>query len=284
MGRRLLCAVTALVALTLTSCGESADDLVVQGSPPPSPYDGPLDLLPVDAPDEDEDDAFVPVEGLGSAGRALECDWEVMSGGRAETWGDAGGDTPEEGLEFYFEMDQPSLPQTGYRIEREAQGRVLFSYDVKGRTKIAVVVAKDQPDRPGWGPETTAHCDVAELPESITDDRGEEIWRDRAGRRVPTAFVSSSKGAEHCDWQKAHFLGLDSGKKRSLYARDPEKVLPEEMLTSPYDGDADMPPDAKDTGYHLDDWRLWRTPDNSAVYVRTSDGVERWPAVEGGCA
>ncbi|MBC9715075.1 hypothetical protein H9Y04_21215 [Streptomyces sp. TRM66268-LWL] len=278
MGRRLLCAAVTLLTLALASCGAGTDDLVVEGSPPPSPYDGPLNLLPDDVTDEDEDDAFTPVEALGSAGRALECDWEVRSGGRAETWGDAGGDTPEEGLALYFEMDQPGLPQTGYRVERKAQGRVLYSYDVEGRTKIAVVVAKDQPKRPGWGPETTAHCDVAELPESFTDGRGEEIWQDRDGRRVPLAFISSSKGAEHCDWQRAHFLQLDSGQKRSLYIRDPHRVLPGSMLTSPYDGDTVLPADAKDSGYRLDDWQLWRTADPSAVYVRTSEGVERWPA------
>ncbi|MER6458536.1 hypothetical protein ABT270_38945 [Streptomyces sp900105245] len=56
-------------------------------------------------------------------------------------------------------------PDHGYRAERREADRALYSVDVKGRTKVAVVVAKDQKDRPGWGPpETNAACDPAELP------------------------------------------------------------------------------------------------------------------------
>lgn len=60
-------------------------------------------------------------------------------------------------------------------MERKEKDRVLFSYDVKGRAKVAVVVAKDQPHRPGWDPETNASCDPSELPASFTDSTY-EIW------------------------------------------------------------------------------------------------------------
>ncbi|WP_199547163.1 hypothetical protein [Streptomyces sp. N35] len=285
MGRRLLCATTVFLVLALTSCGESPDDLTVEGSPPESPYDGPLDLPVKEVPDEDADDAYTPVESLGSAGRALECDWEVMSGGRGDRWSKSdGGSTPEDGLRLYFEIYQPGLPTSGYRIEHKEKGRVLFSYDVQGRTKVAVIVAKDQPRRPGWGPDTSAHCDVAELPENFTDDLADDIWHDLDGRRVPTAIITSSEGSGHCDWQRAHFLEMGSGVKRVLYARDPHTILPDTMLTSPYEKDVELPADAKDSGYRLDDWQLWRTGSKSAVYVRTTDGVEKWPAVRKGMA
>ena len=270
--RRGLAGVAVLVAVTALGCGsEDGEAVVVAGTPPATPYAGPLY---VPATDSDES---------GAAGRALECAGTMYEGGGAETWskGD-GGKSPEGGLQAYFDMEQPDVPRTGYRVEREESGRVLFSYDVGGRTKVAVVVAKDRKNRPGWGPETSASCDPAELPASFTKAHGYEIWTDRDGHRVPITVVTSSVGAAHCDWQKAHFLQTGKGEKDRLYARDPDKVLPSGMLTAPYDGDVRMPASARDTGYRYQDWQLWLTADASKAYVRTPDGVEAWPLVKDG--
>lgn len=75
-------------------------------------------------------------------------------------------------------------------------------------------------------------------------------------------------------------FGREGSADRKVYARDPEGVLSSGMLTSTYDGDVAMPAGARSTGYHLDDWELWLTDDMSRVYVRTSDGVEAWPAMK----
>ncbi|MFD4552875.1 hypothetical protein ACFWP5_00885 [Streptomyces sp. NPDC058469] len=268
--RRGLAGVAVLVAATAVGCGTGGGaDVVVAGTRPATPYAGPLY---VPATDSDES---------GAAGRALECDGKMYAGGDAETWskGD-GGKTPEGGLRAYFDIEQPDVPRTGYRVEREADGRVLFSFDVGGRTKVAVVVAKDGKDRPGWGPETSASCDPAELPASFTKAHGYEIWTDEDGHRLPTTVVSSSVGAAHCDWQKAHFLETGDGKNGRLYARDPEGVLEPAMLTASYDGDVRMPASARDTGYRYHDWQLWLTADASTAYVRTPDGVQAWPLVK----
>ncbi|MGW0765746.1 hypothetical protein [Streptomyces sp. NPDC002676] len=160
---------------------------------------------------------------------------------------------------------------------------MLYSFDVGGRTKVAVVVARKQKDRPGWGPETNASCDPAELPASFAAARGWEVWTDGAGRRVPVRRLTSSPGAEHCDWQSAHYLSLDG----RTYARDPEGVLRRDgVLTVPYRKDVRMPTAAHDTGFHYRDWRLWLTDDKSTAYVRTSHGVEAWPrqGSHAGCA
>lgn len=171
-------------------------------------------------------------DGIGAAGRALECDGDIYSGGGSEPWskGD-GGATPEEGLKLHFEIEQPDLPQYGYRVERKEADRVLYSFDVDRRTKIAIIVAKDRKGRPGWGPETTATCDPAELPSSYTDKQPYRVWTDKDGRRVPVSKVSSSAGSAHCDWQEADFLEWGAGSgggsaDRKVYARDPEGVLP----------------------------------------------------------
>ncbi|MPY57367.1 hypothetical protein [Streptomyces spongiae] len=280
--------VVAAVAVTVVAgCGtedgtgvRTSAEAVVTGSPPATPYDGPL-YVPHREVDEDSLRAMKTESG--AAGRALECDGEMFSGGGGPgAWSEGdGGGTPREGLEAYFEIEQPDVPKDGYRVEREEEDRVLFSYDVQGRTKVAVIVAKDRKNAPGWGPETSASCDPAELPASFTDSQGYEVWTDENGDRVPISEVVTSEGPAHCEWQKAHFLhtGRDLEGDGKLYARDPERVLPDEMLMTPYDGDVTMPEEAKDTGYRLDDWELWFTDDTSTAYVRTADGVEAWPAV-----
>ena len=154
-----------VIALSAVACGEDApEDLVTEGNRPAVPYSGPLHLP---HPNVEGDSPQARMTESGAAGRALECDGEIYSGGGSEPWskGD-GGATPEEGLKLHFEIEQPDLPRYGYRVEREEADRVLYSFDVDRRTKIAVIVAKDRKGRPGWVPETTAMCDPAELPSS----------------------------------------------------------------------------------------------------------------------
>lgn len=253
------------VAVTAVGCDENEDTRVVDdaASAPATAYSGPLS---------------------DSAERALECESKVFSKGGADRWGEGdAGASPEEGLKLYFEIEQPDVPRTGYREERREGDRVLYSLDVDGRTKVAVIVAKGGEGRPGWGPESSAQCDPAELPESYTDSGPYEIWTDERGRRVPVTEVHSGEGAEHCDWQKAHVLSTGWGKEGRLFARDPEGVLPPGSLTARYDGSARLPGDARDTGYRYGDWELWlsdATP--TKAYVRTPDGVEAWPATKEG--
>ncbi|EKX62384.1 hypothetical protein Sipo8835_21080 [Streptomyces ipomoeae] len=283
--RRGLVAATVVVVMAAVGCGaEKRVDAVIAGTPPATPYDGPLH---VPHKEVDEDGVAAMTTESGAAGMALECDGEIYSGGGGPGgWGENdGGDTPEEGLEAYFDIEVPDVPRDGYRMEREEKDRVLFSYDVDGKTKVAVIVAKDRKNSPGWGPETSASCDPAELPASYTDSRGHEIWTDGNGRRVPTTTVSTHVGPEHCDWQQAHFLstGGDADDDGRLYGRDPEGVLPDGMLTSAYDGDVRMPEQARDTGYRYENRALWLVEgDPSKAYVRTPDGVEMWPEVAKG--
>lgn len=42
--RRGLVAVTALAAVSAVACGGSGPDVVVEGTPPATPYTGPLDV------------------------------------------------------------------------------------------------------------------------------------------------------------------------------------------------------------------------------------------------
>ncbi|MER7563817.1 hypothetical protein ABTZ93_12705 [Streptomyces sp. NPDC097941] len=271
--RRGLWAVLAAVAMTVVGC-ESGEGVVVEGTAPATPYDGPMDL-PTKELDEHTQQALRIASG--SAGRALECAGGIYNGNGPDGWSrDDGGDSPEEGLKLYFDLFDPGDPRTGYRVERRETDRVLYSYDVDGRTKVAVVVAKDQEDRPGWGPETSASCDPSELPADWTASHGYEIWTDRAGRRVPTTEVSSGAGDEHCGWRQVRFLDLGG----RTYGRDPQGLLEPGMLTAAYDGSVTLPANAHDTGYRYEERELWLTGDRGTAYVRTPDGVEAWPLLK----
>ncbi|MGW0998582.1 hypothetical protein ACWD5V_35985 [Streptomyces sp. NPDC002523] len=272
MRRRLVAVgVAVLAAVTVVGCDDGTGvRVVVEGMPPASPYSGPL-YVPTTAVDGRSPRALLRTSG--AAGRALECDGEIFEGSGPDGWSrEDGGDTPEEGLKVYFDMFQPAQPDHGYRAERREKDRVLYSFDVRGRTKVAVVVAKDQKDRPGWGPETSAACDPAELPARFAAEQGYEVWTDGDGERVPVRRLSSSPGPEHCDWDSAYFLDLDG----RTYVRDPEGVL-DDLLKAPYRRDVPMPADAHDTGYHYRSRHLWLSADRATAYVRTSDGVEAWP-------
>ncbi|MEV6112671.1 hypothetical protein AB0L59_09110 [Streptomyces sp. NPDC052109] len=270
--RRGLVAVAVLTAMTVAGCDDGPrPDLVVKGTPPASAYAGPL-YVPTRQLDASGPRALRLASG--AAGRALECDGEIFDGAGPDGWAPSdGGGTPEEGLTLFFDMDEAALPDHGFRVERREADRVLYSYDIGGRTKAAVVVAKDQQDRPGWGPETHASCDPAEFPAAFAAAQGWEVWTDRDGGRVPVSRLSSSTGPEHCGWQSVHFLRLDD----ATYARDPEDALGGDLLTAPYRARVPLPAGAHDTGYRYRHWRLWLTDDKATAYVRTPGAVEAWP-------
>ncbi|MFP3992674.1 hypothetical protein U9R90_35400 [Streptomyces sp. E11-3] len=129
--------VAVVLAVTVTAgCGEAEhgpDQLVTVGEAPATPYSGPL-WVPVKEMDGEEGAGQAAVKAAsGAAGRALECEGDIDRGGEGEIWSKQdGGRTPEEGLEAYFEIEQPGLPEYGYRVEREEAERVLFSFDVDG--------------------------------------------------------------------------------------------------------------------------------------------------------
>jgi hypothetical protein len=272
-------ALTILVGLVVvTGCGPSGH--VVTGDPPREPYSGPMHL-PVDHGDE----ASV-LERSGAAGRALECGTEPYGGGSgdydsglATTQGSA-----ESALENYFSEEFfAQLPRDGYRVEREDRGRVLFSYDVHGDTKVAFIAAdsiRDFNDDEGWGIEAWAECDPAELPASVTDELGIQVWHDASGNRIPVAKIQSYPGSEHCDWEDITFLTLTTKNGGRQYLRDTTGEL-RDLLATKFNADAKVPKQATDTGFERAGRRLWLNPDGTAAYLvdkSNPENVEQWPA------
>ncbi len=109
-----------------------------------------------------------------------------------------------------------------------------------------------------------------------------------AGDEVPIEEINSSAGPSHCKWEEAHFLsvawppgsGRSSGAEYRTYIRDPNDVLPLQELRERLRLDAELPPDARATGYENDGWELWfASSDDTAAFLVSDggDGVESWP-------
>jgi hypothetical protein len=183
-------------------------------------------------------------------------------------------------------------PSEGYRVERERDGRVLFSYDVGGRTKVSMFAAdgvRDWNGDEGWGVRAWAQCDPSELPPGVTDDLDIGIWEDESGGRVPVTRIRSFQGSEHCNWTDITFLLVGPEQKADWYVRDPGGGDLSELLRTTFTSDAALPEGATDTGLRRDGRQLWIGPDEVAAYLVSLDDaedVERWPAAKQplGCA
>jgi len=111
---------------------------------------------------------------------------------------------------------------------------------------------------------------------------GERVWANGDGM-----ILVDWPGPDHCGWQAARSMNIaetlpfwgavHSGKD---YWSDPTNVLPAGMLLTSYNGDADLPQDATDSGYRHEDLELWLVPDDHAVYLVGPDRVELWPVAD----
>jgi hypothetical protein len=281
---------TLLLPLLLVGCG---NETVIDAEPAATPYDGPMDVKP------DYGDSATPLEASGSAGLALECAGEPRRGGGGD-YVDGGletvQDSPEEALENWLDQESAEVPEHGYRVERVDGGRVLLSYDVDDRTRVAVIVRDDITDfddDTGWGVESWSSCDPAELGADFAEELDVDLWSDADGHLVPTLDVMSYPGPEHCDWQDTTWLriGQDADNDRDFdtYLSDDEDGMFADQLSTEPDASAALPKDATDTGWQRDGRELWLGENPRAAYlVSVDDGsdVQLWPLVteQIGCA
>jgi hypothetical protein len=256
-----------LAAVLLAGCGSRVLDRSRSATPP---YAGGL--------------------GAGAAVGALECDgktpyWRgkgVYDDGLAKVQGSA-----EAALDDYMSEAGLGLfaPSDGYAVERDQDGRLLFSYDVDGRTKVAIFAADDVRDwnrDEGWGVRAWAQCDPSEFPSDVTDDLNIGVWEDESGRRVPVTRIQSFQGAEHCSWTDITFLLLGPEKKADWYVRDARREF-SGMLRTTFSDQAILPSTATDTGLRRDGRQLWIGPSEKAAYLvslEDAEDVERWPAAK----
>lgn len=256
-----------IAAVLVAGCGSAAD----RGRSATPPYDGPLNA--------------------GAAVAALECDGKTpyqrgehgYDDGLAKVQASA-----EAALDDYMRESGPifSTPSDGYAVEREQDGRVLFSYDVDGRTKVSMFAAdgvRDWNGDEGWGIRAWAQCDPSELPADVTDDLNIGVWEDESGRRVPVTRIQSFQGAEHCSWTDITFLLVGREETADWYVRDTSGGDFSGLLRTTFANEATLPEGATDTGLRRDGRQLWIGPDQEAAYLVSLDdaqNVERWPAAK----
>jgi len=262
-----------LMMVVVAACGDS----VLSGERISSSSD---DSIPVvDLSDQPVADAPDPADRAGSADNFLECRYGVSQGGWSMDFGwSAGGSDPDDALLDFVDGGLFALPADGYTPAGRDEGRRLYTYSVDGQAKVAVIVA-DSAAVPlegdgGWGVETFASCDPAEYDPAVDDQLPMDIWLDANGERVPTSFISSSQGPEHCDWQSVTFLWYEDRQ----FIGDPERALSDIDFVVPYEPDAELPSDATDAGYHHDDRHLWMSSDGTVAYIVEDDAVEAWPS------
>ncbi len=280
---------SAAVAVTLvaglSACGQRSDqDQVSEAAQVPHPYDGPMQVK------LDRTDRASVERRSGAAGRALECDNPPYAGGGAD-YGDgleSVQGTATDAFGDWLRAEGVGLPDRDYHLERQDDGRALLSFDVAQRTKVAVIVADGVHDfagHEGWGVESWAQCDPAELPEQYDQALGIEVWEDDSGHRVPVSRVRSFRGPEHCDWQDITFLYVGPDPHADLYLRDTTGELAD-ALRAEYSDQVSVPDDAMSTGYRHDGRELWLQPGRprAAYLVNVDDptDVEQWPAATSG--
>lgn len=217
-------------------------------------------------------DAPDPADRAGAAADFIVCDYGISQGGWSMDFGPpASSQDPDGALARFLDFGLFALPRKGFVAEGRDHARVLYTYSVAGGPKAAVIVADN--DENGWVVETFAACDPAEFDPSADDQLPVEIWLDAEGNRVPTSIITSSQGAEHCDWESVTFLWFDD----IQYISDPRGVLAGVEFVAPFDDDAELPAAAIDTGYEREGRRLWVSADGSVAYLVDDDRVEAWP-------
>lgn len=137
---------------------------------------------------------------------------------------------------------------------------------------------------------------VCEAPEgSVNDVATEPNWRESAEYfdwttadrcLVRIDVIADRPGPEHCGFESARVIitGVPIGERYTdasddaEYIRDPENVFGDAETAAAYDPDADLPPEAEDTGFRQGATELWVDPvEQTAIYLVTGGTVERWP-------
>jgi hypothetical protein len=254
------------VILALAACtGQPADD--ASASPSPSATDEPSALpspsVAVTATDLLECEG--PVDGVGGAGEALALDIGT------------GGSTPDEALAAFLAVTPFVVPLAGYEPLAIAGDRYAYGYRADGRVKVVVVFSPRHADVLGeaYATDELRACSESEFGATVDFGAETHVWtHDETG-----AILTDIPGPSHCEWQSARMLHVEEdGQLVAQYLRDPEGVFDFARLLDEYAEDVELPDDASDSGYRSPEGlELWFTESDTALYVVTPDGVERWP-------
>jgi hypothetical protein len=214
---------------------------------------------------------------------ALSCDGPVYSihqtpRGEQTLWQS----TPESALQVgLLQGEQWSVDPTAVDVASRKEGRVLFAYDVDGRTRFAALVENGRGRRAQqWRLAAWAMCDPAELAGDGADRLRYGVWLDADGDAVSTSEVMTLEGAQRCGWQDVTFIEVGRSSTRPRQFVDDRSGTLHEPLRASYAARSRLPGDAKDTGWRRGGYALWLQGGGDAAYlVNLADptDVERWP-------
>jgi hypothetical protein len=112
-------------------------------------------------------------------------------------------------------------------------------------------------------------------------------WTDRDGCLLRIDVLAERNGPDHCGWATARVLiagdpigtRYTSGADTVEYVSDPSGVFGVAQLSEGFQLLDQLPDDAQDSGFRQGSRELWTSSsDLHVVYIRTPDGVERWPS------
>jgi hypothetical protein len=209
----------------------------------------------------------------------LECDAAPSDvGGSDESLAfDGGGSTPDRALETFLASTVFVIPRTGYQLLGQSGERYAYGYRAGREVKVVVVISPRFANVVGvaFTADEVRTCPEAEFGSAAEFADGRRVWT----HRETGAILTDIAGPEHCGWQSARIMHIEEdGVLSKQYLRDPEGVFDQVPLRETYAEGAELPDDASDTGYRSPEgYELWFTESDTAAYVVTPDGVERWP-------
>ena len=257
---------TVFLIVVLASCAD----------PPPEPSESPASQEPTVAASVSPSTSVTltatdllecdgPVDALGGSGEALASDIGV------------GGPTPDEALEAFLAATPFVVPLSGYEPLATSGDRYAYGYRADGEVKVVVVFSPRHADLVGetYATDELRACAESEFGEAADLGDGTRVWT----HAETGAIITDIAGPAHCEWQTARMLHVehDDGSV-TQYLRDPEGVFDRARLEDDYAEGVELPEDAFDSAYRsADGFEIWFTESDTAIYVVTPGGTERWP-------
>lgn len=277
--------VAAICIVLLSGCAGSA-----RTSGQPSDLSTASDAVMPSAPPTSAPPSATAEETAEAAADLLECDGPLSEmGGLANDFGvDAGGATPDQAFQAWIVASPFPIPRSGYRPLESVGDRSTYVYLAEGDIKVVVVISPRFARDFGfeYAIDEMRTCDPSEYGAAVDLGPGRRAWV----HQVTGELLTDIEGSSHCEWQSARLLHVsdEEGRLVKQYVRDPEGVFDDvPSLLDDYAEGVSLPSDAVDSGYRTEDGlELWFTASDTAAYVVTPDGVERWPRADPpiGCA
>ena len=211
----------------------------------------------------------------------LDCDGAPSTVGGADAGmameGGAGGATPDEALAEFLANTLFVVPHDGYVPLGTSGDRFAYGYLVEDDVKVVAVFSPRHADVIGaaYALDELRACAESEFGSEAEFNDDRRVWT----HAETGAILTDLPGPSHCGWQSARIMHVEAdGVPVKQYLRDPDGVFTGIPLMDSYGEGVALPGDAADSGYRSPEgFELWFTDADTAAFVVTPVGVERWP-------